>query len=97
MTAFRRGAGRRTGLPCTLGDFGAIRRMRAIATRYGRSDAREVFAPLRLDARGIAQVLLVERVEEVGVAGVQSAGLDHGCPAFRRHSPKRKIAVNSMA
>jgi hypothetical protein len=38
----------------------------------------EIAAPLRAYARRITQVLLVERVEEIGVAAVQGCRFEHG-------------------
>src|SRR5262249_41626536 len=60
---------RRGPARCTRGDAGAHGRVRHLAGGGG-AEACEVGAPLWGYARRVAQILLVERVEEVGVSAV---------------------------
>src|SRR6185503_12291576 len=52
------------------------RPVRTLGSRR-RCNALEVLAPLEPDARGITQILLVERVQELGVAAVRGCGFEH--------------------
>jgi hypothetical protein len=67
-----RGVGRRRS---PGGDRRADRPVRPLA---GRAELREVAAPALRDAIRVAQVLLVEGVEKLGVAAVQWGGFEHG-------------------
>jgi hypothetical protein len=65
------------GALCAFGDLrpdGGVVRLAGGA----RNQAVEVLAPARIDTRGVAQVLLVERIEIVGVAAEQGCGFEHG-------------------
>ena len=66
-------AGARGG---TLRQLAAHRCVRTLGG--GRTELREIVAPVRGYALRIAQVLLVERVEEFGVTAVEGSWFQHG-------------------
>ncbi|MBV6417509.1 MAG: hypothetical protein CMLOHMNK_02230 [Steroidobacteraceae bacterium] len=66
----RRGEGR---LARTLRDRGDDRRVRLLAVPPG-AELREPVAPVRLDARGITQVLVVQGLDVRGIAAIQRGG-----------------------
>jgi hypothetical protein len=48
-----------------------------LLTRYGRRQALKVITPTLFYARGVAEKLLVEGVEKIGVTAVEGCGFKH--------------------